>query len=146
MAEGQGLEIQNASDEVAEFNLRIVFLECLSGRQVSVAVGPRAAQISFIVRAAPAAPHPKTQLSAMGRRWASERDVQVGCDLTEELFEIYQRYLLLERAVSFRTAADYCERIRMFFMRAGLFDAASLQALSDITGTLVEEAADRLCQ
>jgi hypothetical protein len=96
-------------------------------------------------------PKPKTReaiLSAMGllaesRRWAAERDVQVGCDLTEELFDIYQRYLLLERAVSFRTAADYCERIRMFFMRAGLFDAASLQALSDITGALVEEAADQ---
>lgn len=96
-------------------------------------------------------PKPKTRdaiISAMGllaesRRWAAERDVAVGCDPVEELFEVYQRYLLLERAVSFRTAADYFERIRMFFVRAGLFKAAGLEALADITGTLVEEAADQ---
>ena len=98
-----------------------------------------------------ARPKPKTKaaiISAVGllaksRRWAAERDIQVDCDPTEELFEVYQRYLLLERAVSFRTAADYCERIRMFFMRAGLFEAAGLEALVNITGTLVEEAADQ---
>jgi len=95
-------------------------------------------------------PKPTTRnaiISAMGllaesRRWAAERDVQVNCDPTEDLFEVFQRYLLLERAVSFRTAADYFERIRMFFLRAGLFEAVGFTALADMTGTLVEEGAD----
>ncbi len=95
-------------------------------------------------------PKPKTKeaiLSAVGllvrsRQWAAMRDVEVGCDPTEELFEVFQRYLLLERGVSFRTAADYFERIRMFFLRAGLFEAEGLEALADMTGTLAEEAAD----
>lgn len=96
-------------------------------------------------------PKPKTKeaiMSAVGllaqsRHWAAMRDVEVGCDPTEELFDVFQRYLLLERGVSFRTAADYFERIRMFFLRAGLFEAEGLEALADMTGTLWEEATDR---
>lgn len=95
-------------------------------------------------------PEPKTKeaiLSAVGllarsRHWAAMRDVEVGFDPTEELFDVFQRYLLLERGVSFRTAADYFERIRMFFLRAGLFETESLEALADMAGTLAEEAAD----
>ncbi|KKK88570.1 hypothetical protein LCGC14_2741810, partial [marine sediment metagenome] len=58
------------------------------------------------------------------------------------LFEAFFRYLITQRGVSFGTAADYCERLRMFFMRAGLFDEASLAALANLAGALTEEATD----
>jgi hypothetical protein len=59
-----------------------------------------------------------------------------------DLFEAFERYLLLEREVSFRTGGDYFERLRMFFLRAGLFNAESLAALEEIVGALREADTD----
>lgn len=94
---------------------------------------------------------PKTReavISAVGlldksRAWAAGQGVEVGTELSAELFEAFMRYLLLERKVSFGTAAGYCERLRMFFLRAGLFDEASLRTLTDLIGVLTEEATDK---
>lgn len=94
---------------------------------------------------------PKTResvISAVGmlaasRSWAEERGVEIDSAPSEDLFEGFVRYLLLERAVSFRTVSDYVGRLRIFFLRAGLFDERGLRALAELTRVLVEEASDR---
>tara|TARA_R100000935_G_scaffold46421_2_gene69796 strand:+ start:779 stop:1087 length:309 start_codon:yes stop_codon:yes gene_type:complete len=58
------------------------------------------------------------------------------------LFEAFLRFLIEERDVSFRTAANYCEGLRLFFLRAGMLDRDSLAALANPTGALAEEATD----
>ena len=93
---------------------------------------------------------PKTRaavLSAMGllaasRDWAEGQGVSCPDTPSADLFEVFERYLLLEREVSFRTGADYFERLRMFFLRAGLFDGDSLSALEEICGALTEAAGE----
>lgn len=82
-------------------------------------------------------------LLAKSREWAATRAVDVAPVPCEDLFEAFVHYLIEDRDVSFRTAADYCERLRMFFLRAGLLDHASLAALADLTGALAEEATDK---
>ncbi len=81
-------------------------------------------------------------LLAASRDWAAGQGVVVPDHPSAELFEAYERYLLLERQVSFRSGGDYCERLRMFFLRAGLFNETSLAALDDILGALREAASD----
>ena len=82
-------------------------------------------------------------LLARSREWAATCGVDVASVLSADLFEAFVHYLIEERDVSYRTAANYCERLRLFFLRAGLFDHASLAALADLTGALAEEATDR---
>lgn len=94
---------------------------------------------------------PKTRncvVSAVGmlaesRQWAADRDVDIGTDPSPDIFEVFIYYLQHERNVSLRTMADYCERVRMFFLRAGLLEEAGARALAEIIGTLVEQSADR---
>ena len=81
-------------------------------------------------------------LLAASRDWAAGQGVVIPAHPSAELFEAYERYLLLERDVSVRSAGDYCERLRLFFLRAGLFNEASLGALDDILGALREAAGD----
>ena len=81
-------------------------------------------------------------LLAASRDWAADQGVVVPDHPSAELFEAYERYLLLERNLSLRTAGDYCERLQLFFLRAGLFNEASLGALDDILGALREAASD----
>ncbi len=82
-------------------------------------------------------------LLAQSREWAATRGVDVAPVLSADLFDVFVHFLIEDRDVSYRTAADYCERLRMFFLRAGLFDHASLAALADLTGALAEEATDK---
>lgn len=82
-------------------------------------------------------------LLARSREWAATRGVAVAPEPSADLFEAFFRFLMAEREVSFRTAADYCERLRLFFLRAGLLDRDSLAALADLTGALAEEATER---
>ncbi|MGR3504415.1 MAG: hypothetical protein ACU0B7_00920 [Paracoccaceae bacterium] len=77
------------------------------------------------------------------RRWAQERGVLCGEIPTPELYEAYQRYLLHERKISFGSAADYIERTRMFFMRAGLFDEETVATVDELVGALQDLAADQ---
>ncbi len=94
---------------------------------------------------------PKTRdcvVSAVGmlaesRQWAADRDVDIGTDPSPDLFEVFLYYLHHERNVSLRTMSDYCERVRMFFLRAGLLDEAGARALADNIGSLVERSADQ---
>lgn len=81
-------------------------------------------------------------LLAKSRDWAAARGVALSPDPSADLFEAFLRFLIAERDVSFRTAADYCERLRMFFLRAGLLDRDSLAALAGLIGALAEEATD----
>ena len=81
-------------------------------------------------------------LLAKSRNWAATQGVEIAPTPSEDLFEAFFRFLITQRGVSFGTAADYCERLSMFFMRAGLFDEASLTALTDLKGALSEEATD----
>lgn len=81
-------------------------------------------------------------LLAASRIWAERHGVTIPEHPSPDLFEAFERYLLLERQVSFRTVADYCERLRMYFLRAGLFDTVSLAALEEILGACVEAASD----
>jgi hypothetical protein len=81
-------------------------------------------------------------LLAASRIWAERHGVTIPERPSPDLFEAFERYLLLERQVSFRTVADYCERLRMYFLRAGLFDTESLAALEEILGACVEAASD----
>jgi hypothetical protein len=81
-------------------------------------------------------------LLAASRVWAEGQGVEVPDRPSADLFEAFERYLLLEREVSFRTGGDYFERLRMFFLRAGLFDEESLAALEEITGALRDAASD----
>lgn len=88
-----------------------------------------------------------TVISAMGllalsRQWAVDRGVEIPSDPSEELFAGFLHYLEEERDVSFGTARDYLESARMFFLRAGLFDEASYQAIGNLIAALAEEAAD----
>lgn len=82
-------------------------------------------------------------LLAAARIWAAGRGVGTGTVPSSDLLEAFLHYLLVERNVSFRTAANYFERLRMFFLRSGLLDRESLGALSDLIGALTEEATDR---
>ncbi len=94
---------------------------------------------------------PKTRqsvVSAVGmlaksQQWAAARGVDVGTDPSADLFELFLYYLHHERNVSLRTMADYCERVRMFFLRAGLLEEAGARALADIIGALLEQSADK---
>lgn len=81
-------------------------------------------------------------LLAKSREWAGAQGVEIAPTPSADLFEAFFRFLITQRGVSFGTAADYCERLRMFFMRAGLFNEDSLTALGNLTGALKEEAAD----
>lgn len=81
-------------------------------------------------------------LLAKSRDWAAARGVVIKAAPSADLFEAFLRFLIAERDVSFRTAADYCERLRMFFLRAGILDRDSLTALAGLIGALAEEATD----
>ena len=81
-------------------------------------------------------------LLAVSRTWAEGQGVSCPDTPSPDLFEVFERYLLLEREVSYRTGSDYFERLRMFFLRAGLLDRDSLAALEEITGALTEAAGD----
>ena len=81
-------------------------------------------------------------LLAAGRAWAAGHGVDVPDRPSADLFDAFERYLLLEREVSFRTAGDYFERLRMFFLRAGLFDRESFAALEEMVGACSEAATD----
>lgn len=96
----------------------------------------------------PLAPKTRTAvIDAVGmlqtcRGWARERGVHCGEKPTPELYEAYQRYLLHERKISFGSAADYIERTRMFFMRAGLFDEETVATVDELVGALQDLATD----
>lgn len=81
-------------------------------------------------------------LLARSRQWAADRGVELPSAPSEELFTGFLHYLEEDRDVSFGTARDYLESARMFFLRAGLFDEASYQAIGDLIGALAEEAAE----
>jgi hypothetical protein len=81
-------------------------------------------------------------LLAKSRDWAAARGVVISPEPSADLFEAFMRFLIEERDVSFRTAADYCERLRMFFLRAGLLNRDSNAALAGLIGALAEEATD----
>ena len=82
-------------------------------------------------------------LLARSREWAATCGVAIAPDPSVDLFESFFRFLMSEREVTYGTAADYCERLRMFFLRAGLLNRESLAALADLTGALREESTDR---
>lgn len=82
-------------------------------------------------------------LLARSREWAATRGVDGSPAPSADLFEAFFRFVITEREVTYATAANYCERLRMFFLRAGLLDCDSLAALADLTGALAEEATDR---
>jgi hypothetical protein len=81
-------------------------------------------------------------LLAKSQDWAAARGVVISPDPSADLFEAFVRFLIAERDVSFRTARDYCERLRLFFLRAGLLDRDSNAALAGLIGALAEEATD----
>ncbi|WP_166434128.1 site-specific integrase [Roseovarius spongiae] len=81
-------------------------------------------------------------LLARSREWAADRGVEIPALPSGDLFAGFLHYLEEERAVSFGTARDYLESARMFFLRAGLFDEASYEALADLIAALAEEAAE----
>lgn len=81
-------------------------------------------------------------LLARSRAWAADRGVTLPADPSAELFDGFLHYLAEERDVSFRTARDYLESAKMFFLRAGLFDEEGFAALGDLIATLGQEAAD----
>lgn len=81
-------------------------------------------------------------LLARARLWAADRGVTLGHRPSDALFDGFLHYLQEERDVSFGTARDYLESMRMFFLRAGLFDDESYEAISDLIGALHEEAAE----
>lgn len=81
---------------------------------------------------------------AVSRVWAQARGVDVPEAPCADLFEVFERYLLLERGVSCRTGADYLERLRLYFLRAGLLDRDSLTALEELRGALEEAATDEV--
>lgn len=76
------------------------------------------------------------------RIWARERGVDMDASCSAELFEAFTRFMLLEREVSARTAADYLERIRMFAVRGGLLTVPASVAMSELIGALRDEAAE----
>ena len=82
-------------------------------------------------------------LLARSRAWAADLGVELPATPSEELFEGFLHYLQQERDVSFGTARDYLESLRMFFLRAGLFDDASYEAIGSLIGDLHAEAQDQ---
>ncbi|MBY5974870.1 hypothetical protein KUV28_21120 [Ferrimonas balearica] len=93
---------------------------------------------------------PKTQatvistvgLLARSRTWAAERGVTLPTEPSGALFEGFLHYLAEERGVSYRSARDYLENLRMFFLRGGLFDEEGYAALGELICALSQETAD----
>jgi hypothetical protein len=79
-------------------------------------------------------------MCARAREWAGGKGVAVSDAFDDELVDVTARYLLVERAVSPRTTADYFERIRMFALRGNLIDEAGYAALSDAIAELRDDA------
>ncbi|WP_322896142.1 MULTISPECIES: hypothetical protein [unclassified Yoonia] len=79
---------------------------------------------------------------AASRLWAEARGVVTGDTFSDDLFEAFVRFMLLEREASSRTVADYLERIQMFAQRAQLLVESGRTVLSDLIGTLRADAAD----
>lgn len=78
---------------------------------------------------------------ATAQAWAQERGVDLN-GRWPDLFEAFTRFMRLERKVSYRTVADYLERIRILGDRGQLLDRAGRLALTDLIGALRDEAAD----
>lgn len=81
-------------------------------------------------------------MAAAARSWAAERGVVLGENVDADTIEVLSRYLLGERRVTPRTAADYLERVRVFAGRGSLLDAEARAALREIVGALREEAGE----
>ncbi|WP_143597950.1 site-specific integrase [Thioclava sp. JM3] len=98
------------------------------------------------VRLKPLAPKTKSALvSAVGllaraRSWAASRGVDLPECPSDELYDGFLHYLDEERNVSFGTARDYLQCVRMFFLRAGLFDEESFEAIGELISALHCEA------
>lgn len=79
---------------------------------------------------------------ARARAWAASRGVDLPETPSGELYEGFLHYLDEERDVSFGTARDYLDSVRMFFLRAGLFDEDSFEAIGNLISALHCEAVD----
>ena len=85
--------------------------------------------------------------SAMGlllaaRDWAGARGVERFAAPCPDWIDAFVRFLLLEREVSPRSAADYLERVRQFLLRTGTLDRLIQDELTSAVGALRDMAAD----
>ncbi|MEX1663136.1 hypothetical protein AB4874_16035 [Thioclava sp. 15-R06ZXC-3] len=81
-------------------------------------------------------------ICATARKWAAERGIKIGEAFSTDLAEVFLRFLLVERAITPRSAADYFERVESFAYRGQLFDRLAAEAFSEIRGQLRAEAED----
>jgi hypothetical protein len=79
-------------------------------------------------------------MGAAALAWAQERGVELAPAFDPDFVDVTARYLLIERGVGPRTAADYLERIRMLALRGGLLDEEGERALSEAISELREDA------
>ena len=79
-------------------------------------------------------------MCATAREWAHEKGVVLTDAFDADLVDVTARFLLVERAVSPRTAADYVERIRALALRGRLLDEAGDAAFTDAISELREDA------
>ncbi|QPZ93380.1 hypothetical protein [Thioclava electrotropha] len=77
------------------------------------------------------------------RTWAIGRGIALGDALCADIAEVFLRYLLVERGISARSAADYFERVEGFAYRGRLFDRDAAEAFADIRGQLRAETEDQ---
>ncbi|WP_417809879.1 hypothetical protein [Thioclava sp.] len=77
------------------------------------------------------------------RIWAAARSITLGDAFCPDLAEVFLRYLLVERGITPRSAADYFERVEGFAYRGRLFDRAAAEAFADIRGQLRAEEDDQ---
>ena len=87
-------------------------------------------------------------MCAAARAWGIAQGVPLDDTISEDLAEVFLRYLLLERgragsAVSVRSAADYVERVMLFTRRADLLSSAAEATFGEIKTALEAEATDR---
>lgn len=81
-------------------------------------------------------------MMAAARLWAMSRGVALDETMSADLVDVFVRFMLVERAASPRTAADYLERIAMLAVRGGLLDAAASAAFHDAIACLRDEQDD----
>lgn len=80
---------------------------------------------------------------ATARKWARACGISLGETFSSDLLEVFYRYMLIQRKVSTRTVADYLERAQIFGNRGDLLDDHANETLSELVGTLREDASEQ---
>ncbi|MDV7145894.1 hypothetical protein R3X27_24715 [Tropicimonas sp. TH_r6] len=96
-------------------------------------------------------PHAKTRemiiqavgMCAAARHWAIAEGIEPSEGFTEEVAEVFLRFLFQRPRMSARSAADYFGRVITFARRARLFEPEGEEIFCEILGALEAEATDQ---